>query len=72
MSTDYRLVCFTCEEEAPEAFASGSIAYGYKVWGSKSNLEWLGDRKPCGHHENHDLRIVNEGADLPWEAEGVK
>lgn len=67
MSTDYRMVCYTCKTEAPEAFASASGFYGYKVWASSANAKWLGHGEAVGHHEGHDLRIVSEHVDLPWE-----
>lgn len=72
MSTDYSIACFTCKEEGP-IFASGSGSYGYKVWaandtwGESEVQKWLGHRKANGTHEGHDLRIVSEHADLPWE-----
>lgn len=67
MSTDYRMVCFTCKDEGP-VFASGSISYGYKVWLTNDELlKWLGHREGSGKHESHDLRIVNENVDLPWK-----
>ena len=68
MSTDYKIVCYDCKSVSP-VFASGSISYGFKVWGIDEVKEWLGHREPCGHHENHDLRIVSEHIDLPWEYE---
>lgn len=68
MSTGYRLVCFTCKDEGP-SFASGSIAYGFKVWNTDEWMKWLGHREPVGHHEGHDLRIVSEHDDLPWDDE---
>jgi len=71
MSTDYNLICFTCKEEGP-TFASGSIAYGYKVWNDKETKEWLGHRNPVGSHEGHDLRIVHEDIDLPWDASSLE
>jgi hypothetical protein len=72
MSTDQRFVCFTCKSEGP-LFASGSGAYGYKVWQlGDDDLKWFGHREACGHHEHHDLRIVGEGMDLPWETEDEK
>lgn len=66
MSSDYRLVCFTCEKTGP-IFASGSIAYGYKVWDLGEIRKWLGHREAQGLHEGHDLRIVGEDVDLLWE-----
>lgn len=66
MSTDYRLVCYTCKTEAPGPFASASGFYGYKVWVTPENATWLGHREAVGHHEGHDLRIVSEDVDLPW------
>lgn len=69
MSTDSRIVCFTCEEEGPGIFASGSGFYGYKVWDlSAVTRKWLGHGDAFGRHEGHDLRIVSENVDLPWEA----
>lgn len=68
MSTGYRLVCFTCKDEGP-SFASGSIAYGFKVWNTDEWMKWLGHREAVGHHEGHDLRIVSEDVDLPWDDE---
>lgn len=68
MSIDYRLVCFTCKSECPDIFASASGAYGYKVWDiSEEVREWLGHKEAIGLHEGHDLRIVSEDVDLPWE-----
>jgi hypothetical protein len=66
VSTDYLITCFDCKEQGP-IFASSSIAYGFKVWDIDEVREWLGHRKDIGTHEGHDLRIVHEGADLPWE-----
>lgn len=67
MSTDYKLVCFTCKSVMPEAFASSSISYGYKVWDfAEETHKWLGHRLPIGLHEGHDLRIVKEQTELPW------
>lgn len=67
MSTDYRLVCFTCKSEAPAPIASASGFYGYKVWDWDDEMrKWLGHGEAVGHHEGHDLRIVHEDADLPW------
>lgn len=66
MSTDYLIVCFDCKKEGP-IFASSSIAYGFKVWGDDDVKKWLGHREGVGTHEGHDLRIVNENMDLPWE-----
>lgn len=60
MSTDYMLVCYTCKKSMPGAFASGSIAYGYKMWDHEGVRKWLGDGEAVGHHEGHDLRIVSE------------
>lgn len=68
MSTDFSIVCVTCKQRGP-IFASSSIAYGYKVWEIGEIREWLGHRANCGHHEGHDLRIVSEHSDLPWESE---
>lgn len=68
MSTSYNLVCFTCKTEGP-SFASGSISYGFKVWNTEEWFKWLGDREAIGHHEGHDLRIVSEQADFPWDNE---
>ena len=59
MSTDYHIVCMTCKQECPDIFASGSIAYGYKVWQMEVSTEqWLGHRDASGKHEGHDLRIM--------------
>lgn len=71
MSTSYRLVCFTCKTKSEEApsFASGSIAYGFKVWNTDEWFKWLGHGEANGHHEGHDLRIVSENVDLPWDDE---
>lgn len=66
MSTDYTIICCTCKEEGP-IFASGSISYGYKVWEINDVQKWLGHREAIGKHEGHDLRIVNGGADMPWD-----
>lgn len=67
MSTDYNMVCFTCKETGP-TYASASISYGFKVWVTNDELlKWLGHREDVGRHENHDLRIVPEGKDLPWD-----
>ena len=66
MSTDYHIVCFTCKEEGP-IFASGSIAYGYKVWLDGETLKWLGHRQDSGTHEGHDLRIVNESMETGFQ-----
>lgn len=68
VSTDYRMACYTCKAEGP-IFASSSIAYGFKVWDIVEIREWLGHRESIGHHEGHDLRVVSEHADLPWENE---
>lgn len=68
MSTSYNLVCFTCKIEGP-SFASGSIAYGFKVWNTDEWMKWLGHGEAVGQHEGHDLRIVSEQDDLPWDDE---
>ena len=76
MSTDYKIICCDCKEEGP-IFASGSIAYGFKVWASsdmwgESDVQkWLGHRKPVGSHEGHDLRIVHEEAVPPHLEDGA-
>ena len=66
MSTDYRMVCYTCKATGP-IYASGSGSYGFKVWADDEILKWLGHREAVGHHEGHDLRIVSEHVELPWE-----
>lgn len=67
MSTDYRMTCFDCKKTGP-IYASGSISYGYKVWlDNPELLTWLGNKHDTGHHEGHDLRIVSEHKNLPWE-----
>ncbi len=67
MSTDYKFACFDCRQTGP-VWASSSIAYGFKVWVTNEELlKWLGHREAVGTHEGHDLRIVHEQADLPWE-----
>ena len=67
MSTDYKMVCYTCKETGP-IYASSSISYGFKVWGHNPELlAWLGHRNAVGKHEGHDLRIVSEHVGLPWE-----
>lgn len=69
MSTDYKMVCYTCKAEGP-VYASGSISYGFKVWTENPELlKWLGHREACGLHEGHDLRIVSEQVDLPWPSD---
>jgi len=59
MSTDYSMYCFTCKKQGP-IFASGSGFYGYKVWDIEEIRKWLGHKEAVGHHEGHDLRILNE------------
>lgn len=54
------MVCMTCKEKCPDIFASGSIAYGFKIWDFEPIKKWLGHREPNGSHEGHDLRIVSE------------
>lgn len=72
MSTDYKIICFTCKEQGP-VFASGSIAYGYKVWLSNDDLlDWLGHRESVGRHEHHDLRIISPNADAVEEMAASK
>jgi hypothetical protein len=66
VSTDYSLVCFDCKEDGP-IFASSSIAYGYKVWDIERLRAWLGHREAIGKHEGHDLRILHQDADRPWD-----
>ena len=67
MSTDYKMVCYTCKSTGP-IYASGSISYGFKVWVTNDQLlKWLGHKEAIGHHEGHDLRIVSEHEELPWE-----
>lgn len=67
MSTDYRMVCFTCKSEGP-VYASGSTSYGFKTWKENPELDkWLGHREAIGFHEGHDLRIVSEHDALPWD-----
>lgn len=69
MSTDYRIVCCTCRSESP-TLASASGFYGFKLWDIDPELrEWFGHGQAVGHHEGHDLRILSEHADAPWEAE---
>lgn len=68
MSTDYFLACFDCKVRSKTALASGSAFYGYIVDGDYAR-EWLGHGKAVGTHERHDVRIVHEQADLPWEDE---
>ncbi len=69
MSTDYRMVCYTCKSGGP-IYASGSISYGFKVWTENPELlSWLGHRTGVGAHEGHDLRIVSEHVELPWKDE---
>jgi hypothetical protein len=71
MSTDYNIVCFDCKKRGP-IFASGSVAYGYKVWVTNDELlKWLGHREDIGLHEGHDLRIVDENIDLDWPDKGT-
>ena len=66
MSTDYKMVCFTCKKTGP-CYASSSISYGFKVWTDNPELlVWLGHKEAVGHHEGHDLRIVTEQTYLPW------
>jgi len=67
MSTDYFLVCFDCKEKMKEAFASGSIGYGFKVWDFENVKKWLGHKVSVGYHEGHDLRIVSEHYEFPGE-----
>lgn len=67
MSTDYYLCCFDCKKKMRSSIASGSISYGYKVWGTEEMKKFLGHNKACGDHEGHDLRIVSEHYELPWE-----
>lgn len=64
MSTDYKLVCYTCQCSMPTSFASGSGFYGYKVCAGSGMLEWLGHGQAVGTHEGHDLRIVSEQVEL--------
>lgn len=68
MSTEYKIVCVNCKDKGP-SFAAGSSAYGYIVWNGDEWRRWLGHGEPVGHHEGHDVRIVSENADLPWESE---
>lgn len=67
MSTDYFLVCFDCKEKMNEPFSSGSISYGFKICNFKHIDKFLGHQESVGYHEGHDLRIVSEHYDLPWE-----
>jgi len=67
MSTDYRIACYTCKSDGP-TYASSSIAYGFKVWTTNEELlAWLGHKESIGYHEGHDLRIISEHTDVPWE-----
>lgn len=66
MSTDYKMVCYDCKASGP-IFASGSGFYGYEVWDISEIREFLGHGKAVGAHEGHDLRVVSEHADIPWE-----
>lgn len=70
MSTDYKFACYNCKKMSP-LFASASISYGFKVWKDdlREVLEWFGDGEDVGNHENHDVRLINEHVDLPWEEE---
>lgn len=66
MSIDYNLVCFTCKKSCPEIVASGSGAYGFKVWDLEPIRKWLGHGEAVGNHEGHDLRIVCTDA-IDWD-----
>lgn len=64
MSTDYFAACYTCRAEMEESLASGSAFYGFKTWD-----EAIADfRAWLPAHEGHDVRIVSEHVELPWEA----
>jgi len=68
MSTDYFLACFTCEKTCQDPFASASGFHGYEVHEmSDETLTWLGHGDAIGSHECHDVRIVSEDYELPWE-----
>lgn len=81
MSTDYFAACYTCRMRMKDAIASGSIAYGFKVWteGLDAFRDWMvgESRSPgvsasgVGAHEGHDVRIVREGTDFPGETEDM-
>lgn len=72
MSTDYFLVCFDCKEIMEGIIASSAGSYGFKVWDEalEDIRKFLGHREDIGLHEWHDVRLVNEHYDLPWENEG--
>jgi hypothetical protein len=70
MSTCYELVCFTCECSMPGAFAYGSAFHGFNVCDDAAMRRWLGHGEAVGTHEGHDLRIVSDNFDLPWEWDG--
>jgi hypothetical protein len=79
MSTDYFAACYTCRVSMEAPLASGSGFYGFKVWadGLDAFRDWLvgESRDPgcslngVGAHEGHDVRIVSEHTDLPWDNE---
>jgi hypothetical protein len=58
MSTDYYLICQNCDETTESMVASGSIAYGDKLWRGPEELKELG--KFLFEHENHTLKFVSE------------
>ena len=57
MSTDYDLVCLECNESLAMV-ASGSIAYGDKLWRGKEELDELS--KFLFKHHNHTLKFLDE------------
>lgn len=57
MSTDYHLICRDCKKLV-RTVASGSIAYGNKLWTDSADLDWLRDFLFA--HEGHNLVFLSE------------
>lgn len=72
MSVTYDFACFTCQTTMRMFFATGSGFHGFRIrHGATEELaQWLGDGKAVGTHEGHDVRLVSEHVDLPWEYDG--
>lgn len=68
MSDDYFPVCFRCKAKYDRYFASASAFYSMRTpfWEEdelRAFEDWL------GQHERHDVRIVWEQDELPWEVD---
>lgn len=58
MSTDYHFYCDNCKKIDPEIFASGSIAYGFKIWRGE-DLNRV--QAFLEEHEGHKIELICDG-----------